>query len=125
MDKSIVFTLLTVTRERDTIGQYVDTVTKRTVYGQITSVSMDEFFAGGQNGLKPEYRITMFGPDYEGEERCEIDGVEYSIYRTYRGRTDTVELYVERRAGDLQERLIPDPQPLDPTPIPGAGELHG
>lgn len=125
MDKSIVFTLLTVTRERDTIGQYVDTVTKRTVYGQITSVSMDEFFAGGQNGLKPEYRITMFGPDYEGEERCEIDGVEYSIYRTYRGRTDTVELYVERRAGDLQERLIPDPQPLDPTPFPGTGELHG
>lgn len=128
MDKSIVFQLLTVTRAPDSIGQYVDTVTKRTVYGQITSVSMDEFFAGGQNGLKPEYRITMFGPDYEGEERCEIDEVEYSIYRTYRGRADTVELYVERRAGDRQP--LPDPtplgpSPLDPTPIPGTGELHG
>jgi len=121
MDKSIVFQLLTVTRTPDSIGQYVDTVTKRTVYGQISSVSMDEFFAGGQNGFKPEYRITMFGPDYEGELRCEIDNVEYSIYRVYHGRTDTVELYLERRAGDQQP--LPDPTPLGP--LPGTGDLHG
>lgn len=128
MDKSIVFDLLTVTRSTDAIGQWVETTTKATVYGQISSVTMDEFFAGGQNGFKPEYRITMFGPDYNGEERCEIDGVEYSIYRVYRRRTDIVELYIERRTGDKQP--LPDPtplgpSPLDPTPIPGTGELHG
>lgn len=105
MDKSIVFTLLTVERTQDTFGQWKEEVTRSTVYGQITSVSADEFFAGGQNGYKPEYRITMFAPDYNDEQRCEIDGVEYSIYRTYRGRTDTIELYVERRTGDI----LPDP----------------
>lgn len=114
MDRSIVFTLLTVERAQDTFGQWTEQVTRSTVYGQISSVSMDEFFAGGQNGYKPEYRITMFSPDYNDEQRCEIDGVEYSIYRVYRGRTDTVELYVERRAGDR----LPDPEPDPVTPEP-------
>lgn len=108
MDRSIVFTLLTVERAQDTIGQWTETDVRHTVYGQITSVSMDEYFAGGQNGFKPEYRITMFGPDYEGETRCEVDGVEYSIYRVYRGRTDTVELYLERRAGDKRPEVVPN-----------------
>lgn len=108
MDKSVVFTLISVERAQDTIGQWTETETRHTVYGQITSVSMDEYFAGGQNGFKPEYRITMFGPDYEGETRCEIDGVEYTIYRVYRGRTDTVELYLERRAGDKRPEVVPN-----------------
>lgn len=108
MDRSIVFTLISVERAQDTIGQWTETETHHTVYGQITSVSMDEYFAGGQNGFKPEYRITMFGPDYEGETRCEVDGVEYSIYRVYRGRTDTVELYLERRAGDKRPEVVPN-----------------
>lgn len=100
MDKSIAFELLSVTRVQDSIGQWTEQATPRTVYGQITSVSRDEFFAAGQNGFKPEYRVTMFGPDYNGERRCLIDGVEYSVYRVYHGRTDSVELYLERRAGD-------------------------
>ncbi len=108
MDRSIVFTLISVERAQDTIGQWTETDVRHTVYGQITSVSMDEYFAGGQNGFKPEYRITMFGPDYEGETRCEVDGVEYSIYRVYRGRTDTVELYLERRAGDKRPEVVPN-----------------
>lgn len=108
MDKSVVFTLISVERAQDTIGQWTETDVRHTVYGQITSVSMDEYFAGGQNGFKPEYRITMFGPDYEGETRCEVDGVEYSIYRVYRGRTDTVELYLERRAGDKRPEVVPN-----------------
>lgn len=100
MDRSIQFTLLPVTRTQDAIGQFIESVTPRLVYGQITSVSADEFFAGGQNGFKPEYRVTMFAPDYQGERRCLIDNVEYSVYRTYYGRTDNVELYLERRVGD-------------------------
>lgn len=100
MDRSIQFTLLPVTRTQDAIGQFVESATPRLVYGQITSVSAEEFFSGGQNGFKPEYRVTMFAYDYEGERRCLIDNVEYSIYRTYYGRTDKVELYLERRGGD-------------------------
>ena len=117
MDRSIVFSLISVERDQDDIGQWVEEETRHTVYGQITSVSMDEFFVAGQNGYKPEYRITMFGPDYEGQDRCEIDGVEYSVYRVYRGRTDTVELYIERRAGD--KRPVPEPEVPDEPDTPG------
>lgn len=106
MDKSIQFTLLSVSRTQDSIGQFIETETPRLVYGQITSVSADEFFAGGQNGFKPEYRVTMFAYDYQDERRCLIGDVEYSVYRVYRGRTDKVELYLERRVGDH-----PTPEP--------------
>lgn len=99
MDRSITFELVTVERDKDTLGQYVEDEILRTVYGQIGSVSMDEFFSGGQNGFKPEYRVTMFGPDYQGEKYCVIDDVYYTIYRVYYTRTDTVELYLERRVG--------------------------
>lgn len=100
MDRSTDFFLLTVERSQDAIGQWTETVTKRAVMGQIQSVSGAEFFSAGQNGITPEYRITMFAYDYDGERDVELDGVAYSVYRTYRGKNDTVELYVERRRGD-------------------------
>ena len=96
----MMFYLLSVDHSVDSIGQYVEEVTERPVFGNVQSVTASEFFAGGQNGFKPEYRITMFGPDYEGEENLKLDGVVYSIYRTYRAKTDVIELYVEKRAGD-------------------------
>ena len=106
MDRSVSFYLISKTMAQDTIGQWAPTVEKRQVFGQVSSVTASEFFAGGQNGFKPELRITMFGPDYEGEENLELDGQIYSIYRTYKARTDTLELYVEKRAGDHH-----DPEP--------------
>lgn len=100
MDRSIVFNLLTATSTQDELLQWTETLTKRQVYGQKTSVTANEFFSAGQNGHSPEFRLTMFGPDYQGEELLELDGVIYSIYRTYQGRNDTLELYAERRRGD-------------------------
>lgn len=100
MDRSVAFYLVRKTREQDAFGQYHEEIKKRYRYGQIGSVSMQEFYAAGQNGFKPEYRITMFGPDYEGEDELILDGVPYFIYRVYRARTDKVELYIERRAGE-------------------------
>lgn len=100
MDRSIQFKLIALNETQDDIGQFIEDPSVRVVYGQIASVSASEFFSAGQNGFKPEYRITMFGPDYEGEHDCEIDGERYSIYRVYRTRYDKVELYLERRVGD-------------------------
>ena len=94
-----MFYLIHADREQDALGQWIEEITERPVYGQVSSVSAAEFFAGGQNGFKPELRLTMFAPDYEGEEVLEYDGRLYSIYRTYLARTDVIELYVERRTG--------------------------
>jgi len=102
MDRSIDFVLLQKTRTKNTFGYYEETVKERTVFGRIGDVSASEFFAGGQAGFKPEYRITMFAPDYEGEDQCQIGDETFSIYRTYHATTDTLELYLERRAGNAK-----------------------
>ena len=100
MDRSISFKLLTSTKWQDEIKQWHETTRKREVFGQLGSVTANEFFAGGQNGFKPEFRIVMFAPDYLGEELLEIDGQVYSIYRTYFAKNDMIELYVEKRSGN-------------------------
>lgn len=41
----------------------------------------------------------MFTYDYQGEEIAEINGDRYGIYRTYFATTDTIELYLEKKAG--------------------------
>lgn len=102
MDRSAEITLLAKTRQKNAIGVYEETITERTVYGQVGSVSASEFFAGGQAGFKPEYRVTMFAPDYEGEDSCRIGDETFTIYRTYLARTDVIELYLERRAGNAK-----------------------
>lgn len=49
--------------------------------------------------MKAEYRVTMFAPDYDGEDTAEVDGTPYAIYRTYRRRDDMIELYLATKAG--------------------------
>ena len=71
----------------------------RDVFCNITSVSADEWLNAGKAGLRAEYRATMFLYDYQGEELAELDGVRYGIYRTYAGTNETIELYLERKAG--------------------------
>lgn len=98
MDRTIDFYLLTAVQYQDNIGQFKETTRRRRVFGQLNSVSASEFFAGGQNGLKPEFRITMFGPDYAGEKTLAFMGEVYTIYRVYYAKNDMVELYVEKRS---------------------------
>ena len=43
--------------------------------------------------------MTMFRYDYNGEPIVEYNGQRYSIYRTYIGKNDMIELYVERKGG--------------------------
>lgn len=99
MDRSRVLTLIAKDYTADSIGQMVPTETRRDVFCNVTSVSASEFFAAAQAGLKPELRATLFAPEYQGEEIVELDGVRYSVYRTYLGKKETVELYLERKAG--------------------------
>lgn len=68
------------------------------VFAQVQSVTRQEFFDGGRNGLNPELRFTMFAGDYSGEMIVEYNGNRYSVYRTYLD-SDYIELYVERKGG--------------------------
>lgn len=101
MDRSQVITLVSYPRTQDARGVWRDAApVERNVFCQVDSVTRAEFFEGGQNGIRPEYRFTMFYWDYNGERTVMYNGVAYTIYRTYHARTDTLELYVERRTGN-------------------------
>lgn len=100
MDRSIAFYLIKDTFSVDAIGQHIPTREKRLVYGRINSVTRAEWNAAGELGIKPEYEITMFGPDYHGEVALEMDGKTYGIYRTYQTLNDDLELYLEWKVGD-------------------------
>ena len=99
MDRSIVVTLISQTYTLDAIGQMVATEVERDVFCNVASVSQTEWFLGGQNGLNPEYQVTMFAPDYEGEKLVEFNGVRYGVYRTYVRNDELLELYLERKVG--------------------------
>lgn len=90
-----VIYLISEEYEQDELSQYISKEEKRKVYAKFSSVSSSEFFAAGQNGLKPECKITIFAFDYKGETKVEIDSRIYKVYRTYKGNTDEIELYLE------------------------------
>lgn len=99
MDRSDIVTLVAYTRTQDEFGVWRSTQTERQVFCSVDSVTRDEYFEGGRNGLNPEYRITMFFGDYNGEDTVVYNGIAYGVYRTYHAKTDELELYVERKGG--------------------------
>ena len=99
MDRSDVITLVNITQAQDDYGVWRETEQWRDVYCQVDSVTRAEFFEGGRSGLNPEFKFTVFYADYQGEKTLVYDGKAYSIYRTYMGRNDYLELYAERKGG--------------------------
>lgn len=86
--------------QQDDYGVLQETECKRKVYVDVQSVGSQEFFEGGQMGLKPSLKFTMFEYDYKNEEVIEYNCIQYTIYRTYIRRYDTIELFTQKRIGN-------------------------
>ena len=99
MDRSDVIELIPVAPYQDSMGVWHGTKTRKQVFCKVESATRAEFFDGGKNGLKPEYKVTMFSGDYNGEQSFIYNGNAYGVYRTYRAKTDIIELYAERKGG--------------------------
>lgn len=99
MDRSNVISLIREEKTKNELGVYTTQRIRREVFCNVSSVTASEFFEGGRSGLNPQFRMTMFVGDYDGEELLEYNGETFSIYRTYLKTTDTIELYVERKGG--------------------------
>lgn len=76
------------------------TFTKTKVFVEVNSVTGQEWFEGGRNGLNPQFRFSMFSHDYHNEKIIEFKDVQYTIYRTYQRKSDVIELYAEKRKGN-------------------------
>lgn len=100
MNKSDVAYLVTESYTQNDYGVMEKTTARKQVYVNVTSVTSQEWFEGGRNGLNPQYRFTMFQFDYTGEKIIEYKDKQYTIYRTYNRSVDEVELYTELRKGN-------------------------
>ena len=67
-------TLLTSEYTQDAIGQWVKTVEETDVFGLVSSVTMSEFYQAGLQGLKPEFRMTIWMTEYHDEEELSLFG---------------------------------------------------
>lgn len=102
MDRSTPIYLITEYNQEDQFGVLQPTLSRRLVYANVTSVSQSEWMDGGRIGLNPEYRMTMLAFDYANEKELVYNGSVFSIYRTYMGRNNMIELYVQRKQGTRQ-----------------------
>ena len=84
----------------DNIGQITVIEEKTDVIATVSSITQSEFMSAGQIGLKPDLRFEIWAFEYAGETFLEMDGVRYSIYRTYARPDGRTELYTERRVGN-------------------------
>lgn len=95
-----VIKLLPQTFAKNKYGVPVPTEDFKEIFCEIHSVTKQEFFEAGRNGLNPAFEVTIFAAEYNGETVLEYQGKTYSIYRTYHvPGTDYMELYVERKGG--------------------------
>lgn len=95
-----VLDLIAVTQSQDENGVWQSAESARQVFCRVDSVTRREFYDAGRNGLNPEYKFTVFAPDYGGELLVGYRAMRYSVYRTYHiPGTDYMELYVERKGG--------------------------
>lgn len=110
MDRSTPVNLVSETYTVDSFGQRIAVQTARKVYASVDSVTRAEWSAAGEQGIKPEYVLTMFEPDYAGEKIVQmmVGGIleTFGVYRTYRGKNETLELYLEWKTGDSNGTVI-------------------
>lgn len=71
---------------------------RRTVFAEVKSVRMSEFYKALDDGIEPAYVFVLTDyADYNGEKVCEYNGTRYRIVRAYT-KDQRIELTVEREA---------------------------
>lgn len=94
-----VLTLVKETYTQNEYGVPVPSTASREVFCRVESVTRQEFFDAGRNGLNPSLVFIVAKVDYDGEATLIYEGDGYGIYRTYTTGDDYIELYAERKGG--------------------------
>ena len=86
--------------QRDASGNQLEVESNpRELYCEYESVIQSEFFSAAQQGMKSEYKLKVSEFDYEDETIAVFKNKRYSIYRTYLGKDEKIELYLCIQAG--------------------------
>lgn len=103
MQRNDTLILINETFKQDSIGQQIAQTTEKEICCNISSVSQSEFFSASQQGLKPQYKVTVFCYDYDDEKIAQLHGKRFAIYRTFLKDNEDIELYLEEQAGISDE----------------------
>lgn len=101
MDNLIEITLI---KEEITLGscaQEIRTeISRRTVFGHRYSITRNEWDDAGRRDINAEFRVDIYGFEYDEETTVEVGAAKYGVYRTYsRPNSDHIELYLEKKGG--------------------------
>lgn len=94
-----VLYLVRETKEQDANGVWRTSKTLHQVFCQTRSITRQEFYQAGRNGLNPEMQFRIAAVDYSGERSVVYGANRYAVYRTYNDGGDYMELYVQREGG--------------------------
>ena len=90
-------TLLTETVTINTIGDMVTTTVSTNVFAKVKSIGMKEAYEAMSVGLKPELCFVLADYlDYNNQELIQYNSVTYKVLRTYRGKSNELEIVVTR-----------------------------
>ena len=96
MMRADVIDLITETASAHGVHQSV-TETARRVYCEVRSVNRQEFYAGMNAGVQPEYVFYLaLAEDYQGERVVRYKGQKFRVIRTYMTDDDGIEITCER-----------------------------
>ena len=95
---TVIF-LISCAKTQDSAGVWRNSETKRQIWATVESVDRAEFYKAGEAGLRPALKLTTAAVNYRGEEEAEIAGKRYQIYRSYAGKGDMREIYLQERVG--------------------------
>ncbi len=84
---------------RGTIDLLEPDVEDVTVYADKKPITQTEFFAAGQNGIRPTAMFLVRTKEYNGQKKIKCEDTIYSIYRVYDRPDGVTELYCEVRIG--------------------------
>ena len=100
MDRSDVINLITETQVQSPDYTWASTETSQEVFCDVRSITRTEWFEAGRSGIEhPSFVFVMNRTEYDGQKIVEYHAQRYGVYRTYAGRNEDLELYVEAKGG--------------------------
>lgn len=105
MDRSSVIYLISKNSVQTNDYSWVNNETKTKVFCEVRSITQTEWFNAGRNGIDhPAYIFIINRNEYFGQQIVEYEGQRYGVYRTYRGKNESLELYCEAKGGVYVEK---------------------
>lgn len=91
--------LIAITTTEDRDGYDVETETRTEVFVDVQSVKREEFYKSLRAGVELTAAFLVQVCDYDGQQRLEYAGKQYTIVRAYSSDGETLELNCTERKG--------------------------